>query len=299
MIVAVNKMDSAHTRFASARFEEIKTDVEKAAKKMMYDLKRVTVIPISALLGDNLAERAAENMPWWKGPTLAQALGEVAIPPRLTDKPLRIAVREVYRPGVSAGRVEQGTIRVGQVVTMAPRMITTVVESLQMRGKPVESASAGDVVGVVLKDVDMCELQHGAVIGDNMDPPRVCAQFVARIQAVNHPSEVRPNYCPQILCGTSAVPGAFVRLMNKVDKKKKEKIEAPESLTNQETGQVLVVPLRPIVLSSFEETAGFGRFAVRDSSMTVAIGKVTICTFDEKTKRRVLREHVRKPKDKK
>lgn len=43
---------------------------------------------------------------------------------------------------------------------MAPRMITTTVESIQMRGKVVESASAGDVVGVVLRDVDWGELDR-------------------------------------------------------------------------------------------------------------------------------------------
>ncbi len=285
-------MDSSHARNGSARFEDVKADIEKAAKKARFDLKRVVIVPASGLLGDNLTEKPTESMQWYKGPTLLQVLSDVAIPARHTDLPLRLVVRDVYRPSVSAGRVEQGTIRVGQVVTMAPRMITTVVESLQMRGRSVESASAGDVVGVVLKDVDFCELDRAAVVGDNIDPPRVCAQFVARIQVSNHLSEIRPHYCPQILFHAGAVPCAFVRLVSK--KKKEETIESPESIANQETAQVLIVPLRPVVLETFDEKTVFGRFAVRDASRIVAVGMVTICTPDEKTKRRVIREHVRK-----
>jgi translation elongation factor EF-1alpha len=172
-------MDSSHVRFASARFEELKADILSLVKKIGFTQNNVTVIPCSGLLGDNVVDRG-DCMNWYKGPTLAQLLADAVIPVRVLDKPLRLVVRDVFRPCVSAGRVVQGSVRVGQVVTLAPRMITTIVESIQMRGKAVESAVAGDVVGVVLKDVDWCELDRAAVIGDASDPPRSCAQFVAK-----------------------------------------------------------------------------------------------------------------------
>lgn len=190
----------------------------------------------------------------YKGPTLAQVLADVAVPPRAVDKPLRLIVRDVFRPAVSAGRVVQGTLRVGQVVTLAPRMITTTVrqkvfclfvflskknkkvESIQMRGKAVESASAGDVVGVVLRDVEWCELDRAAVIGDAADPPRVCAQFVAKVIPYN--CSIAANYTPLVLCHAASVPCAFVRVLSKTDKKTKEVTEYPQSLGNHENGQV-------------------------------------------------------------
>jgi elongation factor 1-alpha len=316
LIVVVNKMDSSHVRYASARFEELKNDILSAVKKAGFS-QNVSVIPVSGLMGDNVSERG-DNLTWYKGPTLAQLLADLAVPARVVVKPLRLIVRDVFRPSVAAGRIVQGSIRVGQVVTMAPRMITTSVESIQMRGKPVESASAGDVVGVMLKDVDWCELDRGAVIGDSSgsrqeirnwcsfpfrltwlfsDPPRVCAQFVAKIIPYN--ISIRSNFAPLIVCH-GAVPCSFVKLLNKSDKKTKEVTENPEMLTVHEHGQVLLVPLRPIVLDAFETCPSLSRLAVRDSSKTVALGVISICTPDSSTKRRVIREKtVRKTKDKK
>lgn len=136
------------------------------------------------------------------------------------------------------------------------------------------------------------------MIGDSSDPPRVCAQFVARI--VPYGFSIRSNFAPLVLCHTGGVPCSFARLLNKTDKKTKEVTEKPDVLSVHDTGQVLLVPLRPIVLDAFESGPAFGRFAVRDSSKTVALGVVNICTFDASTKRRIIREKtVRKPKEKK
>ena len=289
-------MDSSHVRFASARFEELKADILSSLKKIGFN-HNVTVIPASGLLGDNVSDRG-DNMTWYKGPSLMQLLADAVVPQRVLDKPLRLIVRDVFRPNVAAGRIVQGVLRVGQVVTMAPRMITTMVDSIQMRGKPVETAVAGDVVGVVLRDVDWCELDRAAVIGDATEPPRVCAQFVAKVIPFN--CTIKPNFTPVVLCHAGSVPCAFARILSKTDKKTKEVTENPESLANHDNGQVLLVPLRPFVFDAFEAAPACGRFAVRDSSKTVALGVINICTFDSSTKRKVIREHtVRKTKEKK
>ncbi len=123
--------------------------------------------------------------------------------------------REVFAPNVMAGRVEQGVVRVGQVVTVAPRMITTVVESIQMHGQAVDSASAGDVVGVTLQGTDVAELSRADVLGDARDPPRRVAQFVARVVVLRHPTEIKPGYTPVMACHAGSFPVRFAKLLVK------------------------------------------------------------------------------------
>lgn len=72
-------------------------------------------MPISGFQGDNMIERST-NLPWYKGPTLLEALDAIDPPKRPSDKPLRLPLQDVYKIGgigtVPVGRVETGIIKV-------------------------------------------------------------------------------------------------------------------------------------------------------------------------------------------
>ena len=72
-------------------------------------------MPISGFQGDNMIERS-DNMGWYKGPILLEALDLVDPPKRPSDKPLRLPLQDVYKIGgigtVPVGRVETGIIKV-------------------------------------------------------------------------------------------------------------------------------------------------------------------------------------------
>jgi len=74
VIIVVNKMDIV--LFSRQRYEEIEEEIQKIMKRAYFQVHYV--IPVSALKGDNLVERS-ENMDWYKGPTLIQALDRVQI----------------------------------------------------------------------------------------------------------------------------------------------------------------------------------------------------------------------------
>ena len=70
MIVLVNKMDTTEPPYSEARFEEIKEAVsDPILKKVGYRPAKVTFVPISGWVGENLAEPSS-NLSWYKGPTL-------------------------------------------------------------------------------------------------------------------------------------------------------------------------------------------------------------------------------------
>ena len=79
-------------------------------------MNTVPFIPISGWVGDNILERSV-NMPWYKGPTLMDALDAIKPPKRPILKPLRLPINDVYKISgvgvVAVGRVETGVIKPG------------------------------------------------------------------------------------------------------------------------------------------------------------------------------------------
>lgn len=92
------------------RFNEVVNEVKNYLKKIGYDPKSIPFVPISGWNGDNMLE-PSERMPWYKGwsierkegnasgITLMDALDNIFVPPRPTEKPLRLPIQEVYKIG--------------------------------------------------------------------------------------------------------------------------------------------------------------------------------------------------------
>jgi len=78
----------------------------------------------------------SDNLKWYKGPTLLEALDNIIPPKRPTGKPLRLPLQDVYKIGgigtVPVGRVETGMLKPGMSVTFAPTGVTTDVKSVEM-----------------------------------------------------------------------------------------------------------------------------------------------------------------------
>ena len=79
MVVAINKMDDPSTLYSEARYNEIKAELTTYLKKVGYNPTKIEFIPISGWNGDNMIERS-ENMPWYKGPILLDALDAIPTP---------------------------------------------------------------------------------------------------------------------------------------------------------------------------------------------------------------------------
>jgi elongation factor 1-alpha len=135
MIVCTNKMDEKSVNYSEERYKEIVTELSGFLKKVGYNPDKIPFIPISGWVGDNMIEKS-DNLKWYKGTTLIEALDNVIPPKRPTDKALRIPLQDVYKIGgigtVPVGRVETGIIKPGMSITFAPTGITTDVKSVEM-----------------------------------------------------------------------------------------------------------------------------------------------------------------------
>lgn len=135
----------------------------------------ISFIPISGWVGDNMIDRS-DNMKWYKGPILLEALDNIVPPKRPTELPLRLPLQDVYKIGgigtVPVGRVETGYLKPGMTVMFSPAQVSTEVKSVEMHHEQLEQAAPGDNVGFNVKNVSVKDVKRGMVAGDiKNDPP--------------------------------------------------------------------------------------------------------------------------------
>jgi elongation factor 1-alpha len=279
MIVAMNKFDDKSVDYKEDRYEEIKKEVSGYLKKVGYDPKKITFVPISGWTGDNMVEKS-DNMKWYKGPCLLEALDEINPPERPTDKPLRIPLQDVYKIGgigtVPVGRVETGVLKPGMVVQFAPSRIQTEVKSVEMHHESLPEANPGDNVGFNVKNVSVKDIRRGYVASDSKkDPAFEAEDFTAQVIVLNHPGQIGNGYAPVLDCHTAHIACKFSDIKSKIDKRSGKEVEAsPKFIKSGDAAIVVLVPQKPMCVEPFSEYPPLGRFAVRDMRQTVAVGVI-------------------------
>src|SRR5215211_6478686 len=164
IVVALNKVDMVDD-------EELLELVELEVRELLTqyefpgdDTPIVRVSALKALEGD--AAAAGQVL------ELMNAVDEyVPEPERVVDKPFLMPVEDVFtitgRGTVATGRVEQGTIKVGEqveIVGIRPQTATTVVTGVEMFRKLLDQGQAGDNIGVLLRGTRRDEIERGQVL---------------------------------------------------------------------------------------------------------------------------------------
>lgn len=278
LVVAVNKMDDPSVDWSEQRFEEVKDGISELLKKVGYDPSKISFVPTSGWTGDNLVEKS-DKMPWYKGPALLEALDTFKLPPKPTDKPLRIPVQEVYTiRGVGTtpvGKVETGVLKPGDDLIFMPSGEKGKVNSVETHYTKIDSAGPGDNIGFNVKGIEKDKLRRGNVASHLNTPCRVAKAFKGRIFIIHHPTAIGEGYTPVLHLHTAQVAVRFDKLLAKLDPRTGQTIEEnPAYLRTGEAAIVRFVPLQPTAMEPFKDFPQLGRFALRDMGTTIGAGIV-------------------------
>lgn len=278
LIVAINKMDATKPEFSEARFNELKDEMTKLLKGVGYKTDRIPFIPISSYKGENITKNSTK-MSWYKGHALVPSLNDFTVPPKPTDKPLRLPVQDVYSitgaGTVPVGRIETGLLKVGMKVHFMPADKVGEVKSIEMHHETIPQAEPGDNVGFNVRGVDKKDIRRGDVAGPADNPPTVAKSFTAQIIVLNHPSVITAGYTPVFHAHTAQVACTFEEIQKSLDPKTgATKAEKPDFIKTGDAAIVKIRPTKPMVIEPFKAFPQMGRFAIRDMGQTVAAGQV-------------------------
>ncbi|MFU8806762.1 MAG: sulfate adenylyltransferase subunit 1, partial [Bradymonadaceae bacterium] len=177
IVVLVNKMDLVE--WSQDAFEKLVEEYHEVL--LQLDLTVQTFIPICARVGSQIVSPDNEHLPWFQGPTVVEALDSFERPPGLADLPLRFPIQDVYRfdsRRIFAGRIEAGTLAVGDELCFGPDEMMSRVRTIETWNGPAKrSAAAGESVGVTLEDPLF--LERGVVGTHQAQPAHLTSRFNA------------------------------------------------------------------------------------------------------------------------
>jgi bifunctional enzyme CysN/CysC len=177
--VLVSKMDTV------GYSKEVFAAIEKEYRTYLSALgiTPAFVIPVSARAGDNLT-RPSPHMPWYQGKSVVEALDSFVSAPAPSDLPLRLPVQDVYKfddRRIIAGRIESGTLKVGDALLFSPAGQRAHVASIEIwpAGPRPTQCLAGQSVGITLSEQVFVERGH--IASHETETPKLTAMFRARL----------------------------------------------------------------------------------------------------------------------
>jgi elongation factor Tu len=260
IVVALNKVDMVDD-------EELLELVELEVRELLTqyefpgdDTPVIRVSALKALEGDQAAEAQVLE--------LMEAVDSyVPEPERVVDRPFLMPVEDVFtitgRGTVATGRVEQGTVKVGEqveIVGIRPKTTTTVVTGVEMFRKLLDQGQAGDNIGVLLRGTRREDIERGQVLAKpgSITPH---TEFTAQVYVLSKEEGGRHtpffnNYRPQFYFRTTDVTGEVALP------------EGTEMAMPGDNTEMTVRLIQPIAMAE-----GL-RFAIREGGRTVGAGRV-------------------------
>jgi elongation factor 1-alpha len=274
LVVVINKMDLIN--FEMAGYERLRQELFTLLSGVGYrEADKIPYVPAAAYHGENVT-KPSPKMPWYKGPTVLQAIETFREPEKPIDKPLRIPVQDVFTiTGVGTvpiGRVETGVIKVGDEVIFEPSGARGEVRSIEMHHQPLQRAVPGDNIGFNVRGIAKTDVKRGDVAGHPDSPPTVAREFLAKVIVLTN-VEIAPGFVPLFHCHASHVPGRVVEIMQRIDPRTGAVVEQnPKRLSKGEVGVIRVVPAKPVPIERVGEFPELARFAIRHGGQTIAAG---------------------------
>jgi elongation factor Tu len=275
IVVFLNKEDQVDD---TELLELVELEIRETLDTYEFPGDEIPIISGSALLA---LEALSENPKLQPGESkwvdkiyalMDQVDAYIPTPERETEKPFLMAIEDVFsitgRGTVATGRVERGTIKVGENVEIVGLRDTktTVVTGLEMFQKTLDESVAGDNVGILLRGVQKIDIERGMVLSKpGFITPHT--KFEAQVYVLTKEEGGRhtpffPGYRPQFYVRTTDVTG-------KIDSFRADDNSATQMVMPGDRVKMVVELIQPIAIEN-----GM-RFAIREGGRTVGAGVVS------------------------
>ncbi len=282
IVVAVNKMDLMD--FREDVFEKIKEDYLKFAKELGLT-NNITLIPLSALNGDNVVERSSKS-PWYKGKTLIEHLEDVEIDSDRDLTHFRFPVQYVNRPNLDfrgfCGTVASGVIEVGDEITVLTSKKSSKVKEIVTYDGNLEYAYAQQAITLTLEDE--IDISRGDVIVKSDEQADEASNFdVDLVWLSEDPLIKGKQYF--IKRATTTTVGTIAQIYYKTDVNTLERSSA-NSLNLNEIARAKLDLEQIIAYDSYDKIKSMGSFIVIDrvTNNTVGAGMIRAKSSDQSKK---------------
>ncbi|SFI26024.1 sulfate adenylyltransferase subunit CysN [Nitrosomonas sp. Nm34] len=275
LVVAINKMDLVG--YSREVYERIRNDFASFAQGLR--LSNIEYVPMSALNGDMVVERG-DKLTWYEGTTLMDLLENIDIEHDVNTDDFRFPVQWVCRPQTEElhdfrgymGRIESGSIRVGDEVAILPSGLSSRIKEILLYKHSFEDAFSPQSVTLTIED--HLDISRGDMLVKAAGQPQIKKEFAAMLCWLSEqPLDSRRKYI--VKHTTRMIKGMVSQIDYRVDVNTLDH-ETTDSLKINDIARVVMKVQQPIVLDDYAHNRATGSFIVIDetSNNTVAAGMI-------------------------
>ena len=277
VVVCINKMDLVD--YKEEAYNKIKTSFKDFASKL--NVKDVTFIPISALLGDNVVDES-EKMSWYKGTTLLYHLENVHIGNDHNMRDSRFPVQTVIRPHSDefhdyrgyAGRVAGGIFRKGEDVVALPSGFTTKIKSVQLDGEEIEEAVPPMSVSITLED--NIDIGRGDMIVRANNIPHQGQDIECYVCWMDDKKPIQLNGKYALKHTTRDVRCVVKEVKYKMDINHLSRNTEDKTINLNDIGRIRLRTTAPLFYDTYRRNRATGSFILIDEATNVTVGACMI-----------------------
>ena len=272
IIIVVNKMDLIE--YSQRKFNHLKKQIVEYLSEI--DLACKAVVPISARDGQGLID-LSEKMPWYTGSNFIDTLDQLPEANSTNDLPTRLPIQDVYKfdeRRIIAGRIESGTLKIGDELLFTPSNKRAAIESFEVwnaKDKKTK-AIAGESVGIILNEEIFIERGHIASL--STDAPIETNVFRGKVFWIGNKPIIAGDRL-KVKIGTAEHISEVQSIENKIDLSSLEAIDV-DLLEKNDIGEVIFRTKSTVALDPFEKNHRTGRFVLINEYETVGGGIVSM-----------------------
>ena len=280
LVLAVNKMDLVD--YDQATYDRIQAEFTAFATKLT--IPDLTVIPISALNGDNVVDRSS-HMPWYEGQSLLHHLENVHV---ASDRDLvdaRFPVQYVVRPKSDAfhdyrgyaGQLAGGVLKPGDEVLVLPSGMTSRIAGIDLHER--EIAEAFPPMSVTVRLEDDVDVSRGDMICRPANAPKPSQDIDAMVCWMTN-APMRPRQKLAIKHTTRSGRALVKSLQYRLDVNSLHRDQEATELGLNEIGRVQLRTTVPLLCDPYAKNRTTGSFILVDEATGVTVGAGMINTAD-------------------